>query len=253
MFLDLDGVSVHYEAEGDGKPVVLLHGWGASVASVRPIFDRLLPDHAVYALDLPGFGRSAAPSSAWGVGDYCRLVSRFLDANGLAEVSVIGHSFGGRVAIKLAAEQPSRVAKLVLVDSAGVPPRITPKQALLAAAMRVGRLALAAPGLKRLRSRVEQYARSRLGSHDYRAAGALRETFVRVVNEDLRPLLPLIQAPTLLVWGDRDETTPPRDARIMERGIPDAGLVILKGAGHFSYLDRPEDFARIVRTFLAQP
>ena len=252
MFVDLAGVRVYYETAGSGKPVLLLHGWGARAATMRPIFEQLQADHAVHALDFPGFGQSAPPPVPWNVGDYCRVVAEFLAKCGVARTSVIGHSFGGRVGIKLAAERPELVEKLVLVDSAGIRPGLTPKRLLLTAAAGGGKVLLAALGPVGLRPPAERLVRSRLGSDDYRAAGPLRETFVRVVSEDLRPLLPRIQAPTLLVWGDRDEDTPLADARIMEREIPDAGLVVLKGAGHFSYLDRPADFARIVRTFLAQ-
>jgi len=253
MFLDLAGVRVYYEAAGSGKPVLLLHGWGARAAAMRPIFEQLQPDHAVHALDFPGFGQSALPPAPWRVGDYCQVAVEFLAKCGVARASVIGHSFGGRVGIKLAAERPELVEKLILVDSAGIRPGLTPKRLLLSVAAGGGKVLLAALGPVGLRAQAERLVRSRLGSEDCRAAGPLRETFVRVVNEDLRPLLPRIQAPTLLVWGDRDEDTPLADARIMEREIPDAGLVVLRGAGHFSYLDRPADFARIVRTFLAQP
>lgn len=285
MFLDLDGVRVYYEAEGEGDPVLLLHGWGANAGAMRPILSSLRSQdgpggppatgeapvlsaglrlgspagasggagHAVYALDFPGFGQSDLPSGAWGIGDYCQLVLRFLDANGLRRVDALGHSFGGRVGIGLAASHPDRVRKLVLVDSAGIRPALTAKRVLARGILQIGKAVLRAPGLGAVRARTERIARSRLGSADYQSAGPLRDTFVKVVSEDLRPLLPRIQAPTLLIWGELDQDTPVSDARIMEREIPDAGLVVLKGAGHFSYLDCPGDFARIVRTFLAQP
>jgi pimeloyl-ACP methyl ester carboxylesterase len=253
MFLDLSGVRVYFEAAGSGRPVVLLHGWGARAAAMRPIFEALEADHAVYALDFPGFGQSARPPAPWGVGDYCRVVVELLDREAVGPASFVGHSFGGRVGIKLATERPELVDKLVLVDAAGIRHSPGVGRALLAPALRGGKALLGALPALGLRERAENLARARLGSDDYRMAGPLRETFVRVVGEDLRPLLPRIQAPTLLVWGDRDEDTPLADARVMEKEIPDAGLVVLKGAGHFSYLDRPADFARIVRTFLAQP
>ena len=251
MYLDLAGARVWYEAAGGGRPVLLLHGWGANAAAMRPIFDALRPDHAVYALDFPGFGQSPLPPAAWGVGEYAALAIAFLDSLGVSKADVVGHSFGGRVGIKLAAKWPDRVERLVLVDSAGVPPTATPGRAALRAGLRAGRAILSAPGLGTLKEKAEAMARDRLGSTDYRSAGPLRETFVKVVAEDLRPYLPEIKAPTLLVWGENDQDTPLADAKAMESSIPDAGLVVLKGAGHFSYLDRPADFARIVRNFLA--
>lgn len=250
MFVDLAGVRVHYEAAGEGRPVLLLHGWGASAPAMRPIFDALRSDHAVYALDFPGFGQSALPPVPWSVGDYAELVAAFLDSLGIARADVIGHSFGGRVGIVLAAKWPAKVERLVLVDSAGIRRAPPPSRSVLRAGLRAGKALVSAPGLGWLRSRAEAVARDRLGSEDYRSAGPLRETFVKVVAEDLSPYLPRIQAPTLLIWGERDEDTPVADGRAMESSIPDAGLVVLPGAGHFSYLDRPADFSRIVRHFL---
>ena len=251
MYLDLDGARVWYEAAGTGRPVLLLHGWGANAAAMRPILGALRADHAVYALDFPGFGQSPLPPAAWGVGEYAELAIAFLDALGVARTDVIGHSFGGRVAIKLAAKWPDRVERLVLVDSAGVPHAETPGRAVLRAGLRAGRAILSAPGLGAVRGKAETLARGRLGSEDYRSAGPLRETFLKVVSEDLRPYMPEIKAPTLLIWGENDLDTPLADAKVMESAIPDSGLVVLRGAGHFSYLDRPADFARIVRHFLS--
>jgi pimeloyl-ACP methyl ester carboxylesterase len=253
MFADLAGVRVYYEVEGSGSPVCLLHGWGAAASAMRLVVDGLKADHTVYALDFPGFGQSALPPAPWGVDEYRQVVEELLAAVDAAPAVVVGHSFGGRVGIKLAAERPNLVSKLVLVDSAGIRPSLSPQQVLTRAVFRAGKAAIGAPGFGGLRARAEAVARSRVGSEDYKSAGPLRETFVKVVNEDLRPLLPRIQAPTLLIWGELDDATPLSDAKQIEREIPDAGLVVFKGAGHFSYLDRPDDFVRIVRTFLAQP
>ena len=168
MFLDLAGARVCYEAAGDGPPVLLLHGWGANAAAMRPIFDALRPDHTVYALDFPGFGQSGLPPAPWGVGEYAALVIAFLDSLGVGRTDVVGHSFGGRVGIRLAAKWPERVQRLVLVDSAGVRPAQTPGRATLRAGLRVGRSILSAPGLDALRGKAEALARDRLGSEDYR-------------------------------------------------------------------------------------
>jgi pimeloyl-ACP methyl ester carboxylesterase len=208
--------------------------------------------HLVLAgVDFPGFGQSGLPPGPWGVGEYADLVSLFLESQKVERTDVIGHSFGGRVGIKLAATRPNLVDRLVLVDSAGIKHSRPAGTSLLRASLRAGKTILGAPGLGGLREKVATAARERLGSEDYRSAGPLRETFVKVVDEDLRPYLPRIESPTLLIWGERDEDTPLADAKIMEAEIPDAGLVVLKGAGHFSYLDRAADFNRVVRNFLA--
>jgi pimeloyl-ACP methyl ester carboxylesterase len=100
---------------------------------------------------------------------------------------------------------------------------------------------------------VQKRVYERVASDDYRNAGLLRPTLVRIVNEDVSELLPRISAPTLLLWGAEDHDVPVAHARTMESLIPDAGLVVLDRAGHFSYLDQPERFCRIVRHFLGAP
>jgi pimeloyl-ACP methyl ester carboxylesterase len=177
------------------------------------------------------------------------MLIKLLDALGIQRACFVGHSFGGRVSIMLSALHPDRVEKLVLVDSAG----IRPKRALKYY-FRVYRFKL----LKRLfllltpgRDRDEKLDKfyKKYGSKDYRESGSMRQTFVKVVNEDLRGYLHDIKCPTLLVWGEEDMDTPVSHAKIMEKEIPDAGLVVFKGAGHFSYLDRLGDFNIIVSRF----
>ena len=251
MLSTIDGVPVSHESHGSGPDVVLLHGWGASGAAMTGIVTALSSSFACHAVDLPGFGASPVPPTAWGVHDYARLVAGLMTEIGVPRAHFIGHSFGGRISIVLAAEHPDIVDKLILVDSAGVrPSRSTWRRTVLTLA-KAGQGLLTPRSLAPVRERLRAAARQRLGSDDYRSAGPMRDTFVKVVDEDLRPLFPLVKAPTLLVWGEHDEVTPIADARLMESAIPDAGLVILPGAGHFSYLDSPDRFASIARVFLA--
>ena len=117
----------------------------------------------------------------------------------------------------------------------------------------VSRVARAAGKAGPLGRRLRDAAYQRLASQDYRDAGPLRPTFVRVVNEDLASLLPSIRSSTLLIWGTEDTAVPVAHAQRMERDIPDAGLVLFEGAGHFVYLDEPQRFCRVVRHFLVAP
>jgi pimeloyl-ACP methyl ester carboxylesterase len=243
--LDLDGLSLAYRVSGPpaAAPVVLLHGWGASIDALAAVQDGLADEFRVVAFDLPGFGASDLPPPNWGSPQYAELIGRALARLGLEDVSLIGHSFGGKLAILLASEQEGLPRRVVLVNSAGIRPhRTLGYHARVTAFKAARRLAGGGP--------LAGWAGQRFGSADYRSAGPLRQVFVRVVNEDLRPLLPRVARPTLLVWGDRDRETPPSDAAIMEREIPDAGLVIFPGAGHFSYADDLPRFLRVVRNFL---
>jgi pimeloyl-ACP methyl ester carboxylesterase len=251
QFVNINGIRTRCRRAGSGPAVLVLHGWGAKIEAVDPIIRALTPQMTVTAVDLPGFGETGLPPAPWGVADYADWTRALIDELGLERPSIVGHSNGGRIAIHLASHHPERVDKLILVDSAGIRPkrglRYYRRVALAKTAKHAARF-LGKPG-RALQRRV--FART--ASSDYANAGLLRPTFVKLVNEDLTPLLGQIRASTLLIWGDQDDSTPLSDGQTMERLIPDAGLVVLKGAGHFSYLDQPQRFGRVVAHFLAAP
>ena len=137
----------YVEEGGEGPPVVLLHGWGASSELWRPIAGHLRASFTVLAPDLPGFGRTPSPPAGWSVEDYARWVLALLDRRGVGTAHLIGHSFGGRVAIKLAARWPDRVGKVVLTSSAGIPPPRSARRRLRVARFKVLRRVAGARGL----------------------------------------------------------------------------------------------------------
>ncbi len=251
MFTQIDGLKLYYERLGTGSPLLVLHGWGTDSRSMRRVaeYARDSLNAQAYVLDFPGFGLSDYPLSAWGVDDFAVLTGRFLDRFDIQQTTIIAHSFGGRVAIKLAATQPGRVHRLVLVDSAGIRPRRT-----LSYHYRVYSAKLARGAVRILPGPVADLISQRIvsqqGSPDYRSAGPMRPTFVKIVNEDLRDCLPVIKAPTLLVWGELDKETPLSDAMLMKEKIPDSRLVVIKGAGHFCYLDDFPAFTGALISFL---
>ena len=252
----VDGLRVACRIRGtlDGsRPiVVVLHGWGASSAVVASIQACLAESHDSVAPDLPGFGESDPLPAVWGSEEYLGCLTRLLDQLGVQRVSFVGHSRGGHFSFAFAARHPDRVDRLVLIDSAGIRGRRGAAYQARVLAFRAGRRVLrsrplAGPRGAPLRALFER----RFGSDDYRAAsGPLRGTLVRLVNEDARHLLPAVKAPTLLIWGELDDATPLVDGQLMERLIPDAGLVVFPGAGHFSYADDPGRFCRVVSHFL---
>jgi pimeloyl-ACP methyl ester carboxylesterase len=245
------GLRTRYLVRGSGPPVLVLHGWGANIEAVYPIVTGLAPLATVFALDLPGFGQSEPPPEPWGVGEYQAFVAAFMDALQIESPTIVGHSNGGRIAIRMAATEPARASRLVLVDCAGIRPKRTLRWYRRVGMAKLGKYAarfLGAPG-ERLRAALV----GRVGSADYLAAGPMQPTLVKLVNADLRSFMPGIKVPTLLVWGSEDSDTPLSAGQEMERLIPDAGLVVLDGAGHYSYLDQPARFARIVSHFIAPP
>lgn len=242
----VDGLLTSYQifASNGKKTALFLHGWQSESSAFAKIANNLGEQGvSVYAPDLPGFGQSQAPKSAFGVSEYAQFVKNFIHKLALKDVILIGHSFGGRISIKLAAKNPKLVSKLVLVDSAGIILKDTSKTK--AAAKLVKPL---------FKPKFMQGARraiyKRLGSSDYLESGKLKETYLKVINEDLRKDLPDIEAPTLLLWGDQDQETPLEIAKIMDQEIKKAKLVTLEGAGHFSFIDQPEQFTKKLLNFI---
>lgn len=241
-------------AANDGPTILMLHGWGASLDLILPIARPLARlGYRIFALDFPGFGQSPPPPQAWSVFDYAAFVIDYLQLHNLDRVHLFGHSFGGRLSIILGADKAEYINKIVLADSAGI--RSTPSvtSRLRTNSYKAVRDGLKKVGFSAISERLQHWYTDHYGSADYKAAtGVMRETFVRVVNEDLLPYAARMKPSTLLLWGDQDQDTPLWQGQKLEQTIPDAGLVILKGAGHFSYLDQLTDSVRIIDFFFKQ-
>lgn len=249
MKTTIDGIDIHYSVSGDGRDVLLLHGWGASLNSFAFVQQALEKDFRVFSLDFPGFGQSGEPPVPWGVEEYAGFVKKFIAELGIGAPIIIGHSHGGRTAIRYAAENP--VHKLVLVDSAGIKPKRSAKYYIRVYTYKAVKRILGLPGLRIFRERVLERFRSKVGSDDYRnASPIMRQTLVKLVNTDLKEYLPRLQAPTLLVWGENDTDTPLSHGRLMEEKIPNAGLVVMKNAGHWAYAQKPREFLIVLNSYL---
>jgi len=251
--IDIDGLRTHYVCEGvpANPPIILMHGWGCNASTLASIQRTASLSHRVYNFDLPGFGDSAEPPAYWGVYDYALWLRKAIEAIGIERPSLLGHSYGGRIAIVYASEHPAEVNKIILVDAAGIKPRRSLKYYFKVYSFKGGKfLSRIFMGKEKSRKWIEEQ-RAKRGSADYRQASpAMREIMSRSINQDLTGLLPQIKAPTLLIWGENDTATPMRDARIMEKRIPGAGLVAFSGCGHYSFLDNPMQFAAVLRSFL---
>jgi len=258
--LTVNGLPVHHLTETppeqaprtDALPLVMLHGWGANSDLLLPLAQRLTPQgFTVHMLDLPGFGHTPEPPAAWTVYDYARFVVDTLDTLGLARVNLFGHSFGGRLGLILGAGYAARLDKMILADAAGVRPKTPLHAALRLKAYKGVRDGLNAVGLRGLSDSLRAQYNARYGSSDFNAVnGLMRQTFVNVVNEDLLPYAARVAVPTLLLWGDQDTDTPLEQGKQLEQVIPDAGLVVYQGAGHYAYLERAADAARVISVFL---
>lgn len=251
--IEVDGLRLHYDVSGpaQGAPIVLLHGWGCNHTTLASIRARLEGKMRVYSFDLPGFGKTPEPAEVWGVEDYTRFMEHAIDALGITNPILLGHSFGGRISILMASRR--QINKVVLVDAAGVRPHHSLqwyfKVYTYKAAKRLYPIIF---GKEKAARRIEE-ARAKRGSSDYNnASERMRAILSKCVGEDLCDIMPSIKAPTLLIWGENDTATPLSDAKKMERLIPDAGLVSFPGCGHYSFLDNPGGFHAVLASFLKQ-
>jgi pimeloyl-ACP methyl ester carboxylesterase len=252
MNINIDNYNINYKITGHGKVVVILQGWGTSLDLYDSVANSINSHYKVIQLDFPGFGQSDEPREPWNADDYADFVLKFLDKLDIREASFIGHSHGGRVIIKLASrdELPVKVEKIVLIDSAGIVPKKSFKKRLKIRIYKIGKKLASIKVLQKLFPDAIENWKNRQGSADYRnSSPMMRQSLVKLVNEDLTTSLGKIKADTLLVWGDQDTATPISDAHIMEKAIPKAGLVVLKGGGHFSFLDQPYIFDRVMKSY----
>lgn len=249
--ITLRGVKLHYDVSGpeDGAPVILMHGWGCTSATVKSIADAINHQMRVYNIDLPGHGASQEPPEVWGVDDFTRQIEEFIKVLNIEQPVLIGHSFGGRIAILLSSR--NETGKVMLVDAAGIKPKRPLKYYLKVYSFKAAKKILPVLLGKKVGLRAIEAWRGKGGSADYRnSSPMMRAVMSRCVNEDLKHVMPSIKAPTLLVWGENDTATPLSDAKTMERLIPDAGLVSWSGCGHYSFLDNPGGFRSVIRSFL---
>lgn len=246
----IDGIRLHYDETGpeEARPVILMHGWGCDHSTVRSIAASIESGMRVINIDLPGHGLSDEPPAPWGVEDFTNLIEKFCKNLEIINPVLIGHSFGGRISILMASRND--VSKVMLVDAAGIKPKRSLRYYLKVYSFKAfKKIAPLLFGKKRGESLIERW-RGKRGSADYRnSSPMMRMVMSKCVNEDLKSVMPSIKAPTLLVWGENDTATPLSDARIMEKLIPDAGLVSFPGCGHYSFLDNPGGFRAVTREF----
>ncbi|MDD2970859.1 MAG: alpha/beta hydrolase [Lachnospiraceae bacterium] len=256
MYTTIDNIHVNYIDEGQGDCILLLHGWGSNIALFDGIMKTLLPAYRVVALDMPGMGQTGEQAASWCVDQYVDFVMKFIEERKITSCAVLCHSFGGRVLLKMNARlakmdnKPFTITKVVFIDAAGIKPVKTTKQKVSLRLYKMARAFMSLRPLKAMYPDAIDYMRKKRGSADYNSATPImRETLVKVVNEDLRYLLPEIKVPTLLIWGANDTATPLSDAKIMEQEIPDAGLVVVESTGHFSFLENATLVHSVLQSF----
>ncbi len=255
MEITVRGMRVHYIDQGAGPVVLLLHGWGVDGSIYHLITDHLSGYCRMVVPDLPGFGGSEEPSAPWTTPQYADFVLAFCEALGITEATVMGHSNGGRILLELLSRDSSSlsVRKMVLLDSAGIPAQHSLSYYARVYTFKCIKAVFSLPGIRHLFPNAVDKARRRFGSSDYRQASpVMRQSMVLALGYDCTPLLPRIKASTLLIWGRNDTATPLSDGQLMEKRIPDAGLVVLEG-GHYAFAEQFEKCRRVLDSFLGAP
>ena len=210
------------------------------------MFEELLAEgFDIVAIDFPGFGKSDNPPTPYTIQDYVKITVQLMEKINLPRAIFIGHSFGGRVSIKLAAQYPNLVSKLILVDSAGIQKTTAGKLAKTVIAKALKPF-FVPQFMKPVRTKLYQL----MGAEDYLATPQIQSTYMNVIKEDLSRYFPKINSETLIVWGENDIDTPVEFAKTMNSSIPNSRLEVLPNAGHFSFLDQKEEFLTVVKKFI---
>lgn len=254
VVMDGSPVRIHLEVCGpeDGPRLLVMHGWGASTALMKPLIDSLSDRFRIAAFDFPGHGSSPVPPNGYGMSGHLDVLRGVIDHLEWTSFGVAGHSNGGRVALAWAAQQPEALRYLVLIAPSGARRRRTAgyyvrfwTARILKAPFQLLPGRLKEPGLDWLRHSLVWRL---LGSSDYRSLdGVMRETFVQTVNYYVEDSLGSVRVPVLLLRGANDEAISAEQIRTLERGLPDAGQMTIDDAGHYAHMDRPDIVAAAIR------
>ena len=237
--INIGGKEISLTDKGEGEVILFLHGYLSMKESFNYQLAYFARGYRVIAADLTGFGKSGMMEKPYSLDDYAAEVVELLNYLGIKKCHIIGHSFGGRIALKLAANTDF-CDKLVLTGSAGLKPRRGPRYYAKIYTYKL---------LKKFADR-EKLDR-KFGSPDYvQLSPVMKESFKLIVNEHLDALLPEIKNPVLIINGDRDRETPPWTAKKFNRKIRNSELVFIKGAGHFAFIDDYNTFNIVVNYFL---
>lgn len=238
----INNVNINYERynEKADKTLIFLHGWGQNIEMMLPIAKPFIQSFDVIIIDLPGFGKSEEPKYPWTVNDYVEMLHTLIKKLKIKNVSLIGHSFGGKISLLYASKYD--VKKLVLLAS---PYKKEIKKESLK--LKTLKTLKKIPGLNKL----EDFAKKHIGSTDYKnASPIMREILVNTVNLDITEEAKKVKSPTLLIWGTNDEAVNIKEAYELESIIKDAGLVVYEGLTHYAYLEDLGKTINILKSFL---
>lgn len=244
--IQLGNVKLHYYTAGSGEPIIMMHGWGQSIEAFKPIYEELQKDYKVYVLDLPGHGKSPECSESLNIFEYELVLYDFIKALNIIKPTLIGHSFGGRMSIINAAGN-ANINKLILTGAAGIKPSRSLKYYIAVYNYKFMKLLVKTPFYSQFKDDLLNSG----GSTDYKnASPIMKETLIKVVNQDLKDYIKDINCETLLYWGETDDQTPVSDGHLMNKLIKNSTLKIIPNGSHFAYLENHNDFTNEIKKFI---
>ncbi|HUD05931.1 MAG TPA: alpha/beta hydrolase [Candidatus Saccharimonadales bacterium] len=249
MQVIVNNLATTYVDAGKGKVILILHGWGDQADGLKQLRADLSEEYRVIAPDLPGFGATEKPTSAWGLTDYAEFMNHFLGKLKIEETyAIIGHSNGGAIAIRGVGEGLLKTDRLILLASSGVRSEYRGRQKALRLIAKTGKV-LTSPLPARSKKKLKSKVYSAIGS-DMLVAEHMQDTFKKVVTDDVQSSAGNIKIPTLLIYGEQDKTTPKRFGGLLSGQISGSRLTIIPDAGHFAHLDQPSLVEEKIKGFL---
>lgn len=248
---------MHYSSIINGKKsnLVFLHGWGGCWQSWYPILEKVKNEFNLYAIDLPGFGQEPI-QIPYHLDNYVDFVIDFITKNKIKNPILIGHSFGGAIASKIAINQPKLITKIILVDAAPIRYDLTLKQKTISSIVKPIKTILSLPFIDRIYQPTKKllYKSLKLENSGYAdlTNPILKKTFTNVIREDLSSILPKIKIPTLIIWGEKDIDTPLSAGQKVHQLINRSQFIIYPKSSHFAYLEKPNEFTKDLIKFINQ-
>lgn len=249
MKIIVNNLATEYRDEGEGKVILLLHGWWDTLKTFDLITSSLINEYRVIRLDLPGFGGTEKPDKDWNLNDYINFVEAFINKLNLPVDFLLGHSMGGRIIIKGQSADKLKVQKNILIAPAGNVCRQTARNLFFKILAKIGKIAGFILPKNFWENKFRRPFYRRLGS-DYAEVGALRNTFLNIINEDLTEATKKVSTPTLLIWGGDDIVTPLSDGKKIAESIKNSTLKVIEGATHFVHQEKAEEVVEVVDEFI---
>ena len=243
MYYIYNDISIFYEKYGNKKKnILILPGWGDTRKTFKYLIAFLKEYFTVYIIDYPGFGESPMPNKTLTIFDYSDLIYNFINEKELDDPILIGHSFGGRIITTLTGYFQYSFSNIIYIDSAGIKPKRKIKNIIYKLYKSIGKLLP-----KKLRKKYYKYIFNKFASNDYKNLdNNMKQTFKNIINYDLKNYLKNIKSKVLIIWGEKDTSTPLKDGIYMNKKINNSELIILKNNNHFPYLNNPYLFNSII-------